>query len=82
VTSEEVDEMRERISARISTASSTAADSYKPNKADWLDGRWSSIGFAEDEARRGNTGVELDALRRYRQAHHQDPEATSTPTRP
>ncbi|MGE0856961.1 MAG: 2-oxoglutarate dehydrogenase E1 component, partial [Hyphomicrobiaceae bacterium] len=29
----------------------------------WLDGRWSSIGFAEDEARRGNTGIPVDKLR-------------------
>ncbi len=41
----------------------SAADNYKPNKADWLDGRWSSIGFAEDEARRGVTGVEMDILK-------------------
>ena len=40
-----------------------AADSYKPNKADWLDGRWSDIGFADDEARRGNTGVAIDTLK-------------------
>ena len=39
------------------------AESYKPNKADWLDGKWSGIGFAEDEARRGKTGVELEVLR-------------------
>ncbi len=40
-----------------------AADSYKPNKADWLDGRWSDIGFADDEARRGQTGVAIDTLK-------------------
>jgi len=40
-----------------------SSDSYKPNKADWLDGRWSSIGFAEDEARRGNTGVAVESLK-------------------
>ena len=40
-----------------------AADGYKPNKADWLDGRWSEIGFADDEARRGQTGVGIDALK-------------------
>ncbi len=39
------------------------SDAFKPNKADWLDGRWSSIGFAEDEARRGETGVEVSVLR-------------------
>jgi 2-oxoglutarate dehydrogenase E1 component len=40
-----------------------AAESYKPNKADWLDGRWAGLSGEEDEARRGNTGVELDVLR-------------------
>ena len=40
-----------------------ASEGYKPNKADWLDGRWASLGQEEDEARRGNTGVGLDILR-------------------
>lgn len=40
------------------------ADSYKPNKADWLDGRWSAIGFADEGARRGDTGVEMETLQR------------------
>lgn len=38
-----------------------AATSYKPNKADWLEGKWSGIGVppgSDDEAWRGNTGVE------------------------
>jgi len=38
------------------------ADAYKPNKADWLDGRWAGMGFAADEARRGETGVEIERL--------------------
>jgi 2-oxoglutarate dehydrogenase E1 component len=40
-----------------------ASEGYKPNKADWLDGRWSAIGFAEDEARRGDTGVAIEVLK-------------------
>ena len=40
-----------------------ASEGYKPNKADWLDGRWSAIGFADDEARRGDTGVALEVLK-------------------
>ena len=40
-----------------------AAEGYKPNKADWLDGRWATVGPDEDEARRGNTGVAIDVLR-------------------
>ena len=39
-----------------------SADSYKPNKADWLDGRWSAIGFAEEGARRGDTSIKRDTL--------------------
>ncbi len=40
-----------------------AGETYRPNRADWLDGRWSDIGFAEDGARRGKTGVDLGALK-------------------
>ncbi|MGI9465428.1 MAG: 2-oxoglutarate dehydrogenase E1 component, partial [Aestuariivirgaceae bacterium] len=41
-----------------------AAEAYKPNKADWLDGRWTSVKRAEagDDPRRGQTGVETDTL--------------------
>jgi 2-oxoglutarate dehydrogenase E1 component len=44
----------------------TASESYKPNKADWLDGRWSGLQQAgkSDDPRRGQTGVEIDRLRR------------------
>ncbi|WP_108682590.1 2-oxoglutarate dehydrogenase E1 component [Methyloceanibacter sp. wino2] len=40
-----------------------AGETYRPNRADWLDGRWSGIGFADEGARRGLTGVDLDVLR-------------------
>ncbi len=40
-----------------------ASESYRPNRADWLDGRWSHIGHAEEGARRGSTGVSLDVLK-------------------
>ncbi|MGI9371393.1 MAG: 2-oxoglutarate dehydrogenase E1 component [Hyphomicrobiales bacterium] len=41
------------------------ADSYKPNKADWLDGKWSGLTSTKDtgEARRGQTGVDLDTFK-------------------
>ncbi len=35
-----------------------AATSYKPNKADWLEGRWAGMQLASGDARRGETGVE------------------------
>ena len=40
-----------------------ASDAYRPNRADWLDGKWSGIGHAEEGARRGVTGVGLDVLK-------------------
>jgi 2-oxoglutarate dehydrogenase E1 component len=40
-----------------------AAKSYRPNKADWLEGAWSGLKVASGDARRGETAVPLDALR-------------------
>ncbi|WP_084572998.1 2-oxoglutarate dehydrogenase E1 component [Methylocapsa aurea] len=42
-----------------------ASQSYKPNKADWLDGRWAGLKPAlavGEEARRGRTGVDRARL--------------------
>jgi 2-oxoglutarate dehydrogenase E1 component len=36
--------------------------SYRPNKADWLDGLWSGFGQAGDDDRRGDTAVEPAVL--------------------
>ena len=40
-----------------------ASKSYKPNKADWLEGKWSGLGTASTAEWNGNTGVEEDLLR-------------------
>ncbi|MGB3808807.1 MAG: 2-oxoglutarate dehydrogenase E1 component [Parvibaculum sp.] len=40
-----------------------ASNGFRPNKADWLDGRWAGLGRAEGEAQRGETGVDLKLLR-------------------
>ena len=55
-----------RAGASGSTRSSRRPKSFKPNKADWLDGSWSgmhAVKFDEDDARRGQTGVGVEALR-------------------
>ncbi len=41
-----------------------ASEGYRPNKADWLDGRWSGITRAEEGPRRGDTGVAIETLKR------------------
>jgi 2-oxoglutarate dehydrogenase E1 component len=37
--------------------------SYRPNKADWLDGVWSGLGLPDDDDRRGHTAVAADKLK-------------------
>ncbi|MCF8476643.1 MAG: 2-oxoglutarate dehydrogenase E1 component [Pseudolabrys sp.] len=64
VSEDDVTQMKAQWRAKLEAEFETAGG-YKPNKADWLDGRWSGLkvaGEAED-ARRGNTGVALDELR-------------------
>jgi 2-oxoglutarate dehydrogenase E1 component len=64
VTEGEVEKMKSDWRIRLD-AEYEAGQGYKPNKADWLDGRWSglkSAGEVEDP-RRGNTGVEVSVLR-------------------
>ena len=62
LTQDQIDGMKGEFRAHLEREFQTA-ESYKPNKADWLDGRWSGVGFADDDARRGNTGVAIDALK-------------------
>jgi 2-oxoglutarate dehydrogenase E1 component len=62
VTTQEADEMKSGFRASLEEEFASA-DSYKPNKADWLDGRWSGMGFADDDARRGVTGVGIERLK-------------------
>ncbi len=40
-----------------------AATSYKPNKADWLEGKWSGFGIASGDDRSGDTGVAANTLK-------------------
>jgi len=40
-----------------------AANGFRANKADWLDGRWSGLQTADGEARRGETGVDMAVLK-------------------
>ena len=62
LTQPEVNAMQASFRSHLDTELA-ASEGYKPNKADWLDGRWSAIGFADDDARRGDTGVPIDVLK-------------------
>ncbi|MDR6264333.1 2-oxoglutarate dehydrogenase E1 component [Roseobacter sp. N2S] len=45
-----------------------AGKTYKPNKADWLDGRWSHLDKRGEDYQRGATSVDEDALRNVGEA--------------
>ncbi len=63
VTAEEIEQTRAEWRKTLDEEYE-AGQSYKPNKADWLDGRWSGIKVAEQEGpRRGLTGFDDDKLR-------------------
>jgi 2-oxoglutarate dehydrogenase E1 component len=60
----EIEKMKADWRTRLD-AEFEAGQGYKPNKADWLDGRWSGLKAAHeaDDPRRGNTGVDVAVLR-------------------
>jgi 2-oxoglutarate dehydrogenase E1 component len=64
VTAAEVDGMKTAWRAKLE-AEFEAGQSYRANKADWLDGAWSGLKAAEtgDAPRRGVTGVPVERLR-------------------
>ncbi|MBP5858792.1 2-oxoglutarate dehydrogenase E1 component [Marivibrio halodurans] len=48
--------------------------SFKPNRADWLEGKWSGLSIAESGARRGDTAVDMDLLKEVGHAISQVPQ--------
>ncbi len=64
VTEEDVERMKADWRAHLE-AEFEAGQSYRPNKADWLDGAWSGLRTAdnEDEQRRGKTAVPMKTLK-------------------
>ena len=58
----EGDDMVEQFKAHLEQEFEAAA-SYKPNKADWLEGRWSDMSMAEGDVRKGETAIDPDLLR-------------------
>jgi 2-oxoglutarate dehydrogenase E1 component len=62
VTPAEVAEMDATLRRKLDGALE-AASQYKPNKADWLEGRWAGLTVAPgEEDRKGTTAVELEQL--------------------
>lgn len=64
LTEGEVEKAKADWRARLD-AELEAGSGYKPNKADWLGGKWAGFKIAdqEEDARRGVTGVDIAALK-------------------
>jgi 2-oxoglutarate dehydrogenase E1 component len=64
VSEDEVEKMRADWRAKLDVELEASAG-YKPNSADWLDGRWADIRAARDfdDPRRGRTGAPLGVLK-------------------
>jgi len=64
ITEREVEKMKTDWRARLD-AELEAAQNYRANKADWLDGRWAGFKSTadSDDPRRGRTGVEIATLK-------------------
>jgi 2-oxoglutarate dehydrogenase E1 component len=65
VTEADIEEMRNTWRSKLDTEFDIAT-SYKPNKADWLDGRWAGLKAVREDAddpRRGQTGVAVETLK-------------------
>jgi 2-oxoglutarate dehydrogenase E1 component len=58
----EAEAMAARFVARLESEFE-AAKSYRPNKADWLEGAWAGLAAASDDDRRGDTAVATELLR-------------------
>ena len=58
----EVDEQKTAFQSHLNEEFE-AANNWRPNRADWLDGRWSGLETAGERYQRGDTGLEIDRLK-------------------
>ncbi|SPH20224.1 2-oxoglutarate dehydrogenase E1 component [Ascidiaceihabitans donghaensis] len=57
----EIEDMKAAFQAKMN-AEFEAGKDYKPNKADWLDGKWSHLDRNKDDYVRGNTAIDPETL--------------------
>ena len=69
----EIDDIKAKFQAHLNDEFEIGKD-YKPNKADWLDGRWSGMEKQGADYDRGKTSAPLDRLKEVGAALHRLPE--------
>ena len=70
----EIEDMKAAFQAHLN-AEFEAGREFRPNKADWLDGRWSGMGKREGRYQRGKTAVEMARLKKVGAALTRLPES-------
>jgi len=70
---EDIDQMAAEFTAKLD-AEYEASKSYKPNKADWLEGAWTGLKAASGDDRRGETAVPMELLKEVGRALSHVPE--------
>jgi len=63
LTPAEIEEMTAAFARRLEEEFEVAKN-YRPNKADWLDGRWTGLEIAPRGDRRGETDVDIETLKK------------------
>ncbi len=61
VSEDEFAAMTDQFRAHLDSQFETAAN-YKPNKADWLEGKWQGLDIAKGDVRRGETDIQPSCL--------------------
>ncbi|MFY9238537.1 MAG: 2-oxoglutarate dehydrogenase E1 component [Roseovarius sp.] len=69
----EVEDMKTAFQAHLADEFE-AGTTYKPNKADWLDGKWSHLKRHKDDYQRGQTAIEEETLQEIGRALTTAPE--------
>ncbi|MEM7520521.1 MAG: 2-oxoglutarate dehydrogenase E1 component [Pseudomonadota bacterium] len=57
----EIEDMKADFQKRMNDAFE-AGKEYRPNKADWLDGKWSGLDKSQDQYQRGQTAIKEETL--------------------
>ena len=69
----EIEDMKAAFQAFLNDEFEAGKD-YKPNKADWLDGRWSHLDRNKEDYQRGQTAISTDTLKEVGRALSTAPE--------
>ncbi len=69
----EIDDIKTKFQAFLADEFEIGTN-YKPNKADWLDGRWSNMRRKTDDYQRGQTAVDITRLKEVGAALHRLPD--------